>query len=252
MFFVYVDLVACIFDRPKAVVQHSSEFMQFLPFLHFENSEQLLPIHKCGTAIMVLPCDISTIAALFYFMPIVKEYFLVHIGPASANYPLGMYTDTKSSKRKRSTVSKKNTVSKNSVFEAIQKLVDLDDMKKIDKNLIDRNKKYTKRLKKLRQECKKKNAIEEFQKYLQNLQKVNHNLHVPHSENENALAIYFHVIGKYSSGWVTRVNEKTIGGDTGGLLIPVERVIEDSDSSISSESSSEQAKKKKFDSGTGA
>ena len=104
MFFVYVDLVACIFDRPKAVVQQSSEFMQFLPFLHFENSEQLLPIHKCGTAIMVLPCDISTIAALFYFMPIVKEHFLVRIAPASANYPLGMYTETKtpkSSKRKK-------------------------------------------------------------------------------------------------------------------------------------------------------
>eukprot|EP00956_Cyclotella_meneghiniana_P033873 scaffold99785_cov85-Cyclotella_meneghiniana.AAC.1 len=172
-------------------------------------------------------------------MPIVKEHFLVRIAPASANYPLGMYTDTKFGKRKRSTASKKNTVCKNSVLEAIQKLVDLDNTKKIDENLIGRNKKYTKRLENLRQKCKKKNAIEEFQKYLENLQKVNHNLHVPHSENENALAIYFHVIGKYSSGWVTRVNEKTIGGDTGGLLIPVERVNADSDSSMSSESSSE-------------
>eukprot|EP00956_Cyclotella_meneghiniana_P041817 scaffold240641_cov50-Cyclotella_meneghiniana.AAC.1 len=85
-------------------------------------------------------------------MPIVKEHFLARIAPASANYPLGMYTDTKSGKRKRSTESKKNTVDKNSVLEAIQKLVDLDNTKKIDENLIGRNKKYTERLKNLRQE----------------------------------------------------------------------------------------------------
>ena len=94
MFFAYVDLIACIFDRPKAVVQHHSEFMNYLPFFHFENSEELLRIHKCGTAIMVLPYDKITLAALFYFMPLVEEHFLVHFGPASANYPLGMYTDT--------------------------------------------------------------------------------------------------------------------------------------------------------------
>ena len=143
----------------------------------------------------------------------------------------------------------------NSVLEAIETLSKLDDKQEVDADLIGQNNEYDKRLKDLRQKCKSESAIEGFKEYLKKLEEINHNLHVPfieNGENECPHAIYFHVIGKYSSGWVTRVNEKTIGGDTGGLLIPVERVNTDSDSSMSSESSPEQRKKGKFDSGTGA
>ena len=258
MFFAYVDLIACIFSRPKAVVQHHSEFMNYLSFFHFKNSEELLRIHKCGTAIMVLPYDKITLAALFYFMPLVEEHFLVHFGPASANYPLGMYTDTKtpkSSKRKKKPKTVRCIDFQNSVLEAIETLSKLDDKQEVDADLIGQNNEYDKRLKDLRQKCKSESAIERFKEHLKKLEEINHNLHVPfieNGENECPHAIYFYVIGKYSSGWVTRVNEKTIGGDTGGLLIPVERVNTDSESSCSSESSSQVAKKCKFQSGTGA
>ena len=160
---------------------------------------RLRKICRCGTACLVLPYDIKTLAAVLYYLSMLDQYFVITIAPSDKTMfskPCGF--DPKEKKKKGDPVTKRGL---STYFDKIDELVQKSGHGSERRSA----------------SIAKKN----LSRYVRELKFAKTNLI---SEPKGHYSIYFHVIAMYAEGYSTPVEERLrgrMGLNFGGILVPI-------------------------------
>lgn len=160
---------------------------------------KLKKICRCGTACLVLPYGIKTLAVVLYYLNMLDQHFVITIAPSDKTMfskPCGFDSDEK--KKKGEPITERGL---SNLFDVIEQLVEKSGhgSKRINASIAKKN----------------------LSRYIQQLKFAKTNLI---TEAKGHYSIYFHVIAMYAEGFSTSVEERLrgrIGCSFGGILVPI-------------------------------
>ena len=165
---------------------------------------KLRKICRCGTACLVLPYSIKTLAVVLYYLNMLDQYFVITIAPSDKSMfskPCGF--DPEEKKKKGDPVTKRGL---STYFDKIEELVQKSGVQKSGHGSERRSASI---------------ARDNLSRYVQELKYANTNLI---SEPKGHYSISFHVIALYAEGYSTSVEERLrgrMGLNFGGILVPI-------------------------------